>query len=206
MLFITCIIKEELGNIFLGGPLRRSFTHFVSSRDDYCNSLPYGLPAYQLNKQRVQNAAARLIFQESKYCHVRPLLYNLHWLPVKFRIDFKILLLTYKAINGLAPFYLQTLTMLGDRSFAAAAPQLWNSLPYAMMGSPSVASFKKTLKIFSERFFVILCAFVISFLGFMQFFYDLSSLGNFYSFSVDIIVLTLVGRVMQLMHVYFIQP
>ena len=48
---------------------------FVSSRVDYCNSLLYGLPAYQLNKlQRVQNAAARLIFLESKYCHVRPLL------------------------------------------------------------------------------------------------------------------------------------
>ena len=46
---------------------------FVSSRVDYCNSLLYGLPAYQLNKlQRVQNAAARLIFLESKYCHVRP--------------------------------------------------------------------------------------------------------------------------------------
>ena len=44
---------------------------FVSSRVDYCNSLLYGLPAYQLNKlQRVQNAAARLIFLESKYCHV----------------------------------------------------------------------------------------------------------------------------------------
>ena len=127
---------------------------FVSSRVDYCNSLLYGLPAYQLNKlQRVQNAAARLIFLESKYCHVRPLLYNLHWLPVKFRIDFKILLLTYKTINGLAPFYLQelinlkeackykfrpdcdglllnpvkfkTLTTLRDRSFAAAAPELW---------------------------------------------------------------------------------
>ena len=150
---------------------------FVSSRVDYCNSLLYGLPAYQLNKlQRVQNAAARLIFLESKYCHVRPLLYNLHWLPVKFRIDFKILLLTYKAINGLAPFYLQelislkeackyklrsdcdglllnpvkfkTLTTLGDRSFAAAAPQLWNSLPYSIRSSPSVASFKKTLKTF----------------------------------------------------------
>ena len=132
---------------------------FVSSRVDYCNSLLYGLPAYQLNKlQRVQNTAARLIFQESKYCHVRSLLYNLHWLPVKFRIDFKILLLTYKAINGLAPFYLQelislkeackyklrsdcdglllnpvkfkTLTTLGDRSFAGSAPKLWNSLPY----------------------------------------------------------------------------
>ena len=150
---------------------------FVSSHVDYCNSLLYGLPAYQLNKlQRVQNAAARLIFLESKYCHVRPLLYNLHWLPVKFRIDFEILLLTYKAINGLAPFYLQelislkeacryklrsdcdglllnpvkfkTLTTLGDRSFAAAAPQLWNSLPYLIRSSRSVASFKKTLKKF----------------------------------------------------------
>ena len=150
---------------------------FVSTRVDYCNSLLYGPPAYQLNKlQRVQNAAARLIFQESKYCHVRPLLYNLHWLPVKFRIDFKILLLTYKAINGLAPFYIQdlisfkeackyklrsdydglllnpvkfkTLTTLGDRSFAVAAPQLWNSLPYTNRSSSSVASFKKTLKTF----------------------------------------------------------
>ena len=150
---------------------------FVSSRVDYCNSLLYGLPAYQLNKlQWVLNAATRLIFQESKYCHVRPLPYNLHWLPVKFRIDFTILLLTYKAINGFAPFYLQelislkeeckyklrsdcnglllnpvkfkTLTTLGDRSFAAAAPQLWNSLPYSIRSSRSVASFKKTLKTF----------------------------------------------------------
>ena len=98
--------------------LSRRFTEtlihaFVSSRVDYCNSLLYGLPAYQLNKlQRVQNAAARLIFLESKYCRVRPLLYNLHWLPVKFRIDFKILLLTYKAINGLAPFISRNLLVL----------------------------------------------------------------------------------------------
>ena len=152
---------------------------FVSSCVDYCNNLLYGLPTYQLNKlHRVQNAAARLIFQESKYCHVRPLLYNLHWLPVKFRFNFKILLLTYKAINSLVPFYLQelinlkeackyklrsdrdglllnpvkfkTLTnnTLGDRSFAVAAPQLWNLLPYAIRSSPSVTSFKKTLKTF----------------------------------------------------------
>ena len=150
---------------------------FVSSRVDYCNSMLYGLPAYQLNKlQRVQDAAARLIFQESKYYHAKTLLYNLHWLPVKFRIDFKILLLKEKAINGLAPFYLQelvtlkeackyelrsvcdgllldpvkfkTFKMLRDRSFAAAAPQLWNSLPYAVRSSPSLASFKKALKTF----------------------------------------------------------
>ena len=149
---------------------------FVSSCVDYCNSLLYGLPAYQLNKlQRVQNAPARLIFKESKYCLLRPLLYNLHWLPVKFRIDFKILL-TFKGCQWLSAFYLQelinlkeackyklrsdcdglllnpvkfkTLTTLGDRSFAAAAPQLWNSLPYAIKSSPSVASFEKTLKTF----------------------------------------------------------
>ena len=48
--------------------------------------------------------------------------------------------------------------------------------------------------------------FLISFLGgFMQFFYDSSSLGNFYSFSVDIIVLTLFGRFLHFMHVYFMQ-
>ena len=88
---------------------------FVSSRVDYCNILLYGLPAYKLTElQGVQNATAKLIFQESKYCHVRLLLYNLHWLPVKFRIDFKILLLTYKTINGLAPFYLQELINLKE--------------------------------------------------------------------------------------------
>ena len=60
----------------------------------------------------------------------------------------------------LNPVKFKTLTTLGDRSFAAAAPQLWNSLPYAIRSSPSVASFKKTLKTFiSESLFVILCAF-----------------------------------------------
>ena len=63
---------------------------FISSRVDYCNSLLYGLPEYQLNKlQRVQNMCARLICNESKYCHITPLLVDLHWLPVKFRIEFK---------------------------------------------------------------------------------------------------------------------
>ena len=76
---------------------------FVSSRIDYCNSLLYGVPNCHLHKlQRVQNAAARLIFEESKYCHVTPLLKSLHWLPVKYRIIFKVLLITFKAIHGLA--------------------------------------------------------------------------------------------------------
>ena len=57
---------------------------FISSRIDYCNSLLYGAPEYQINKlQRVQHMCARLICNESKYCYITPLLMELHWLPIK---------------------------------------------------------------------------------------------------------------------------
>ena len=96
---------------YLSQDAAESWIHsFITCRVDYCNSLLYGVPAYQLEKlQRVQNAAARLIFKEHKFCHITPLLQNLHWLPVKFRINFKILLITFKAIHGLAPMYVQDL-------------------------------------------------------------------------------------------------
>ena len=80
---------------------------FVSSRLDYCNSLLYGLPQAQLDKiQRVQNAAARLIFKQPKFSHITPVLHQLHWLPIKYRNEFKILLFTFKAIHGMAPDYI----------------------------------------------------------------------------------------------------
>ena len=83
---------------------------FISSRIDYCNNLLYGLPEYQLNKlQCVQNMCARLICKESKYCHITPLLVGLDWLPVKFRIEFKILLIVFKIFRDLAPSYLSFL-------------------------------------------------------------------------------------------------
>ena len=83
---------------------------FVTNRIDYCNSLLYGLPDCELKKvQRVQNAAARLLTSTGKYDHITPVLRELHWLPVKYRIQFKILLLTFKAIHGMAPDYISRL-------------------------------------------------------------------------------------------------
>ena len=80
---------------------------FITSRLDYCNGLLYGLPDCLLNKlQRVQNACARLIFREQEFCHVTPLIYELHWLPIKYRIEIKILLITFKIPIFLAPTYL----------------------------------------------------------------------------------------------------
>ena len=69
--------------------------------------LLYGLPDCEIAKlQRVQNAAARLLMSCKKYDHITPVLINLHWLPVRYRINFKILLLTFKALYGMAPSYI----------------------------------------------------------------------------------------------------
>uniref|UniRef100_A0A8C1YIV1 Reverse transcriptase domain-containing protein n=1 Tax=Cyprinus carpio TaxID=7962 RepID=A0A8C1YIV1_CYPCA len=153
---------------------------FMTSRLDYCNALLGGCPASSINKlQVVQNAAARVLTRSRKYDHITPILQSLHWLPIKFRISYKILLLTYKALNGLAPAYLTSLlprynpsrslrsqnagllivpriakSTKGGRAFSHLAPKLWNSLPDNVRGSDTLPLFKSRLKthLFGQAF------------------------------------------------------
>ena len=59
--------------------------------------------------QLVQNAAARILTRTKCFEHITPVLASLHWLPIQFRIDFKVLVITFKALNGLAPPYVKDL-------------------------------------------------------------------------------------------------
>ena len=143
----------------------------VSSRIDYCNSLLYGVPEYKTDRlQRVLNIAARIVTR-SNPDHITPVLKKLHWLRIRFRVCFKILLLTYKCLNNLAPEYLTNLVVprcperpkrtstqaklklpdtrlksYGDRGFSYAAPKEWNELPLSIKLAPTVSSFKSQLK------------------------------------------------------------
>ncbi len=90
--------------------LERVIHAFASSRLDYCNSLYMGISQSNINRlQMVQNAAARLLTGTRRFDHISPVLCSLHWLPVCYRIEFKILLLVFKALSGMAPEYLSDL-------------------------------------------------------------------------------------------------
>ncbi len=153
---------------------------FMTSRLDYCNALLGGCPASSINKLHiVQNAVARVLTRSRKYDHITPILQSLHWLPIKFCIIYKILLLAYKALNDLAPAYLTNLlsrynptrslrsqnsgllvvprivkSTKGGRTFSYLAPKLWNSLPDNVRGSDTLSLFKSRLKthLFSQAF------------------------------------------------------
>ena len=95
----TC--KKAYLQIHLIGKIRKYITEAttknlvqvnVISLLDYCNCLLTGLPSYLISKlQRVQNSAARLIKQTGRFNHITPVLRDLHWLPIEFRIDYKII-------------------------------------------------------------------------------------------------------------------
>ena len=80
---------------------------FITSRLDYCNALYFGVSQSSLTRlQLVQNVAARLLTGARKREHITPILASLHWLPVHFRVHFKIVLFVFKSLNGLTRPYL----------------------------------------------------------------------------------------------------
>ena len=73
----------------------------IISRLDNCNSLLYGAKGYNISQlQLCQNNAAQMLSLRRKFDHITPVLKDLHWLPVEQRIEYKVLLLTYKAVHG----------------------------------------------------------------------------------------------------------
>jgi len=81
---------------------------FISNHLDYCiNSLLYGVNDGMLKKlQTVQIAAAHVTTETRKFDHIRPVLHELHWLPVRNRIMYKLAVMVHKYLHGLAPPYL----------------------------------------------------------------------------------------------------
>ena len=117
--------------------------------------------------------AARVLTRTKKREHITPVLASLHWLPVKSRIELKILLLTFKALNNMAPLYLKELVVpyqptralrsqnssllvipkvsksrVGARAFSYQAPHLWNHLPLSVREADTICMFKSRLKTF----------------------------------------------------------
>ncbi|KAF7254138.1 hypothetical protein EYD10_00669 [Varanus komodoensis] len=84
-------------------------THaLVTSHLDFCNALYVGLPLKTVRiLQLVQNRAARLLTGTGRYAHMTPVLRQLHWLPIEVQAQFKVLVMTYKALNGLGPGHLK---------------------------------------------------------------------------------------------------
>ena len=144
----------------------------VGSRLDYCNSLLYGTSNANIDKlQRVQNSLARVVKLRGKFDHATSILAELHWLKIRYRIQYKVGILTYKAIAENKPSYLAELitvhtparelrssstttlhvsrskTVFGSRAFRHAAPAIWNSLPPALTQNlTTIATFKRALK------------------------------------------------------------
>ena len=159
--------------------LGRDITHqlvcsFVLSRLDYCNALFAALPTSTLAPlQRVQNAAARLVLGLKQSDHITPALKELHWLPIKQRILYKLSILVYKSLHHEAPVYLtelfsyisdnaaksslrsandnkldipRTRLQFGERSLSVAGARQWNSLPTYIRTVNDFNLFKSMLK------------------------------------------------------------
>ena len=140
----------------------------VFSQLDYCNSLYYGIDSTSLKKlQSVQNCAARLVIKSNiGYQLADSLFVKLHWLKIRERVYFKMLLIVHKCLLHKGPSSLCNMIMYsssertlklnetrsnssyGDRAFSHCGPKLWNLLPPSIREEADTNIFKKQLKSF----------------------------------------------------------
>ena len=147
----SCFIQlRDFRNIrqFLTHDAAVSVTNaFVSSRLDYCNSLFRSLSKFNLHRlQSIQNSAARIVTNSSKYTRITPVLRKLHWLPVQFRSEFKLATLVYKFIHtGFPKYFAPYLSTYNTRRSQSVAnflnvpkfqPKIHNPLSSLVSASP----------------------------------------------------------------------
>ena len=138
----------------------------ILTKLDYCNSILANVPDYLINKlQMVMNAGVRFIYDLKRRDHITPYMKQAHFLPVKYRIRYKLCLLVYKALNDQAPEYLQKMMIWREPSLRGSRDQLllqiptkkqktiyhsmgtqWNELPLELRQSYNILKFKKDLK------------------------------------------------------------
>ena len=143
----------------------------VSSKLDYCNLLFHNMPEKDIARlQRVKNCLARVVTKAPRFSRPVPILKQLHWLPVKFRIHFKICAIIFRSLGNSQPAYLADLlvrpkcskylrstnsdrfvvlrikTKTGLRAFSISGPALWNALPVPKRDAKTILTFRKSLK------------------------------------------------------------
>ena len=114
---------------------------FIHSRMNYCNSLFCGLPKYSINRlQKIQNSVARIVTRTSRSSHITPILKSLHWLPVQYRINFKLCCIARRALSLEKPHYLNSLLIHRLNS---------HSLRFSFFNPLTLPFFNKKIKWFS---------------------------------------------------------
>ena len=169
--------------LFVSADISSTYIHsFITSRIDFCNSLYFTLPDYARNQiQTIQNSCAKCLTGARRFDSATSALKSLHWLPVKARAQFKVLLFAYRIVHKSphTPMYLveqlyipertritrssrkiilgcrlnSQLSTVGDRSLFMSIVDSWNSLPVKLQSVPNLSGFKSKLKKYLFRMY-----------------------------------------------------